>query len=114
VASVWKAENSNRNTLEIARQAGDMYDKFVGFADNLVEIGKSIKKAEGSYDDALKKLRDGKGSLVSRAEKLKSLGIKANKNLPPAIAHDKEDDAINTVVDDSPLLLDLEDLAADE
>ncbi len=116
VASVWKAENSNRNTQEIARQAGDMYDKFVGFAESLVEIGKSIKKAEGSYDEAIKKLRDGKGSLVSRAEKLKILGVKANKNLPPAIAPDKDDEAFTTMVDDSALLPDPEDLdlAADE
>jgi DNA recombination protein RmuC len=85
VASVWKAENSNKNTLEIARQAGDMYDKFVGFAETLNKVGDSIKKADTLFEDAVNKLSTGKGNLVNRAESLRKLGIKTTKALPAAM-----------------------------
>jgi DNA recombination protein RmuC len=90
VASVWKAENSNKNTLEIARQAGDMYDKFVGFAENLQEVGKAIQKAESTYAEAMGKLSIGKGNLVNRAEKLRKLGLKTTKNIPQNLISDEE------------------------
>ena len=90
VASVWKAENSNKNTLEIARQAGDMYDKFVGFAENLQEVGKAIQKAETTYAEAIGKLSTGKGNLVNRAEKLRKLGLKTTKNIPQNLIADEE------------------------
>jgi DNA recombination protein RmuC len=90
VASVWKAENSNKNTLEIARKAGDMYDKFVGFAENLQEVGKAIQKAETTYAEAIGKLSTGKGNLVNRAEKLRKLGLKTTKNIPQNLIADEE------------------------
>jgi DNA recombination protein RmuC len=94
VASVWKAENSNKNTLEIARQAGDMYDKFVGFAENLQEVGKAIQKAETTYAEAIGKLSTGKGNLVNRAEKLRKLGLKTTKNIPQNLIADEETEDI--------------------
>ena len=90
VASVWKAENSNKNTLEIARQAGDMYDKFVGFAETLNKVGDSIKKTDGLFEEAVNKLSTGKGNLVNRAESLRKLGIKTTKALPSTMLTDAD------------------------
>jgi DNA recombination protein RmuC len=94
IASIWRQENQNKNALEIARQSGALYDKFVGFVDDLVIIGKKIDDSKNSYVDAMKKLTDGSGNLVRRAEKLKQLGAKASKNLPKSVLDraDGEDD----------------------
>ena len=91
IASVWKAEKSNKNTQEIARQAGEMYDKFVGFAESLNEVGASIAKAEVKYHEAVNRLSTGKGNLVKRAESLRKLGIKTTKNLPANMIPDAEE-----------------------
>lgn len=98
IASIWRQENQNKNALEIARQSGALYDKFVGFVDDLVNIGKKIDDSKNSYVDAMKKLTDGSGNLVRRAEKIKQLGAKASKNLPRSIL-DRADGE-----DDTPLL----------
>ena len=82
IASIWRQENQNKNALEIARQSGALYDKFVGFVDDLINVGNKIDAAKGSYSDAMKKLHEGSGNLVSRAEKIKILGAKATKSLP--------------------------------
>lgn len=81
VASIWKIERRNRNTMEIARQGGQLYDKFVGFVDDLVKIGKSIDDSQNVYTQAMSKLKHGKGNLITRAEKLRDLGAKATKSL---------------------------------
>lgn len=98
IASIWRQENQNKNALEIARQSGALYDKFVGFVDDLVNIGKKIDDSKNSYVDAMKKLTDGSGNLVRRAEKIRLLGAKASKNLPKSVL-DRADDE-----DDTPLL----------
>ncbi len=95
IASVWKAEKSNKNTQEIARQAGDMYDKFVGFAETLNEVGSAITKADAKYHEAVNKLSTGKGNLVNRAESLRKLGIKTTKALPAAMLPDANEIAGN-------------------
>ena len=82
VASIWKQEKQNRNAVEIARQSGALYDKFVGFVDDLINIGKRLDSTKESYQDAMKKLYEGSGNLVKRAENIKQLGAKASKNLP--------------------------------
>jgi DNA recombination protein RmuC len=81
VASIWKQERQNRNVLEIARLSGSMYDKFVGFVSDMESIGKNIKQSQGAYDSAINKLTEGNGNLTKTAEKIKSLGAKANKQL---------------------------------
>lgn len=81
IASIWKQERQNRNVLEIARLSGAMYDKFVGFVGDMENIGKNIKQSQNAYDSALNKLSDGAGNLTRTAEKIKSLGAKANKQL---------------------------------
>ncbi|MCI4670925.1 MAG: DNA recombination protein RmuC [Bacteroidia bacterium] len=81
VASLWKLEQQNEYAQEIARQGGALYDKFVGYVNEMEKIGASLEKAQRSYHDAMLKLKDGQGSLSSRAEKLRLLGIKNRKEL---------------------------------
>lgn len=81
ISSIWKQERQNRNVLEIARLSGNMYDKFVGFINDMEGIGKNIKQSQAAYDSAINKLTEGAGNLTKTAEKIKSLGAKANKQL---------------------------------
>lgn len=82
IASIWRQEQQTRHALEIARQSGLMYDKFVAFVEDLEKVGKNLQTAHDSYEQALKKLRDGKGNLLRRAEQLRELGAKNSKLLP--------------------------------
>lgn len=84
ISSIWRQENQNRNALEIARQAGSLYDKFVNFYNDLLDVGKKMDSAKDSYESAMKKIHDGRGNLISGVEKIKELGAKASKSLPPA------------------------------
>lgn len=79
IASIWRQENQNRNALEIARQGGQLYDKFVSFTDDLVKVGENLNTTKKNYDQAMNKLSTGKGNLVNRTDKLKELGAKATK-----------------------------------
>lgn len=81
VNSVWKQEYQTKHALEIAEKSGAMYDKFVGFVDDLEKVGKAIQTTSKVYDDAMNKLSLGKGNLINRAESLKKLGIKASKKI---------------------------------
>ncbi|MGZ3890013.1 MAG: DNA recombination protein RmuC [Mucilaginibacter sp.] len=81
ISSIWKQERQNRNVLEIARLSGTMYDKFVGFIADMESIGKNIKQSQTAYDGAINKLTEGNGSLTKTADKIKSLGAKANKQI---------------------------------
>lgn len=82
VDSMWSNEKQQQNALEIAKQAGALYDKFEGFIQDLHNIGKKLDGAKGDYIEAMKKLVDGKGNLVSRVENLKKMGAKAKKSIP--------------------------------
>lgn len=81
IANIWKQEFQNRNALEIARQSGALYDKFKAFADDLIKIGNTLKQTTTTYESAMNKLTNGKGNLISRAERLKELGAKASKDM---------------------------------
>lgn len=81
ISSIWKFEHQNRNALEIARQGGALYDKFVGFTEDLISIGKNLDKTKTDYNEAMKKLYDGSGNLVRRVENLKQLGAKTSKSI---------------------------------
>lgn len=85
ISSIWRQENQTRNAVEIARQAGDMYDKFEGFVQDLIKVGNQLNLAKKEYEGAMNKLSTGRGNLVNRAEKLKELGAKASKTLPQAL-----------------------------
>jgi DNA recombination protein RmuC len=83
IASIWKIEMQNKNAEEIARQAGNLFDKFVGFTEDLSKVGDYLDRASKSYGEAQKKLSTGSGNLVGRAQKLRELGVKSTKDLPP-------------------------------
>ncbi|MHB8339261.1 MAG: DNA recombination protein RmuC [Ignavibacteriaceae bacterium] len=85
IASIWRQEKQNKNALEIARQSGALYDKFVGFVEDLFNIGNKIDASRTSYVEAMRKLHEGSGNLVSRAEKIKTLGAKVTKSLPKTL-----------------------------
>lgn len=80
VDSMWQNEKQKQNAIDIATQAGALYDSFVNLTDDLLKIGRQIGTVQGSYDVAMKKLT-GKGNLINRVEKLKILGAKASKQL---------------------------------
>lgn len=82
IASIWQQENQTRNALEIARQGGALYDKFVSFISDLESIGKSLDVTRKNYDQAMNKLHTGSGNLLRRVEKIKELGAKTTKSLP--------------------------------
>ncbi len=81
VEGLWKHERQNRHAFEIAEQAGRLYDKFVGFVEDLEKVGTKQRDAMKAYDDAMSKLSEGKGNLTRSAEKLKELGVKSKKQL---------------------------------
>ena len=85
IDSMWTNQKQQENALEIARQAGALYDKFEGFVSDLVKIGKKMDEAKVEYQGAMNKLVEGKGNLVNSVEKLKKMGAKAKKALPENI-----------------------------
>jgi DNA recombination protein RmuC len=93
VAHLWRQDHQNRNALEIAKQCGTLYDKFVGFVDDLEKLGQRLDQAQSSYHDAFSKLKTGKGNLIRSAERVRELGVKPNKNLAvPLLDSAKEDE----------------------
>ena len=85
IASIWKQERQTRNAIEIAEEGGKLYDKFVAFYEDLENVGKKLDDSKKTYVEAMKKLYDGTGNLVKRAEKMKELGAKTTKQLPQSI-----------------------------
>ena len=90
IASMWRQENQNKNAIEIARQSGALYDKFVGFVEDLQTIGSRIEQTQNAYSDAMKKLSTGRGNLLNSAEKIRKLGAKTSKTLPQSMIDDDE------------------------
>ncbi|RRQ46097.1 DNA recombination protein RmuC [Chryseobacterium sp. SC28] len=88
IQDLWKREHQNRNAMEIADRGAKLYDKFVGFVENLERIGKNIDQAKNSYTDAYKQLSSGNDNLIAQTRKLKNLGIKAKKNLPSGLENE--------------------------
>ena len=85
VGTLWRQERQNRNVGEIIRQASELYDKFVGFSDELIKVGNQMNTASSTYENAMKQLSQGKGNLVRRAEQLRQLGLKNSKNTHPSL-----------------------------
>lgn len=85
IADLWKREYQNRNSIEIAERGARLYDKFVGFVDNLEKVGRNLDQAKNVYNDAYKQLHTGNDNLVIQTQKLKSLGIKNKKDLPQSL-----------------------------
>jgi DNA recombination protein RmuC len=92
IDTMWNNEKQQQNAIEIARQAGALYDKFEGLVNDLTGVGKKIDAAKSDYSAAMNKLVDGRGNLISSVEKIKKLGAKAKKSLPEAIIKRAEED----------------------
>ena len=80
IDSMWNNEKQQQNAIEIAKQAGRLYDQFVNLTDDLLKVGNQLNTVKGSYDTTMKKLT-GKGNLLTKVENIKKLGVKANKHL---------------------------------
>lgn len=93
IASIWRQENQNRNAMEIARLGGELYDKFVGFLADLQDLGRKIRSAQDSFDDAINKLGKGRGNLLRKAEELRRLGASAGKAIEPSLLDSADPDA---------------------
>jgi len=91
VAHLWRQDQQNKNAMEIARQCANLYDKFVGFVEDLEQIGKRLDQAQSSYHDAFNKLKSGKGNLIKAAEKVKELGVKPNKVIASSLLNHEEE-----------------------
>ncbi len=91
IDSMWNNEKQQQNALEIATQAGRLYDQFVNLTDDLLKVGNQLNTVKGSYDSTMKKLT-GKGNLLTRVERLKKLGSKASKQINEKLLKKAEDD----------------------
>jgi DNA recombination protein RmuC len=90
IQNIWRYEHQNKNALEIADKAGALYDKFVGFVNDLERVGDQIESTRKAYDGAHNKLVSGKGNLVSRAQALIDLGVKSRKQLPANVIQESD------------------------
>lgn len=91
IKSVWRQEHQNRNVIEIAKRAGDLYDKFVGFTEDLLTLGRHLNSSKKFYEESMKKLSVGNGNIVSKVENLKKLGAKAEKTIDQQLLGRAED-----------------------
>ena len=93
VDDLWKRDMQSRNARKIADEGGKLYDKFMGFAETLLDLGKSISASSEKYEKAIKQLKTGQGNLIRRTERLRELGVKATKSLPNQLSdYDEEDE----------------------
>ncbi len=92
IDSMWTNEKQQQNALEIATQAGRLYDSFVRLSDDLLKVGSQMDTAKNTYAGAMKKLSEGRGNLISRVENLKKLGAKASKHIDQKLLDRAKDD----------------------
>jgi DNA recombination protein RmuC len=82
IESLWRLEQQNSNAAEILRQGSQLYDKIVGFVQDMQALGDKLKGAQGEYDQAIKKLSEGKGNLIRKADQMRALGLDTRKRIP--------------------------------
>jgi DNA recombination protein RmuC len=92
VAGIWRREYQDRNVRRIAERGQLLYDKFVGFVEDVAAVGKGLDGARAAYDAARSKLSEGKGSLVRQADQLRELGIRGRKRLPNELIAEGDDE----------------------
>jgi DNA recombination protein RmuC len=90
IQNIWRYEYQNKNALEIAEKAGNLYDKFVSFVADLERIGDHIDYTRKAYDGAHNKLVSGKGNLISRTQMLIELGVKSRKQMPDSVLQEAD------------------------
>jgi len=91
VENLWQQEVQARSVRELMDRGGELYDKFVGFANDLETLGSALGKAESSYSAAMKKLSTGRGNLVRQVEMLQNLGIRSQKQMPKSLLDASEE-----------------------
>jgi DNA recombination protein RmuC len=106
VAHLWRQEQQSRNSQDIAKRGAELYDRLVGFVEDLQQVGNRLGQAQTSYDNAFRKLTSNKGNVIRQAEMLRDLGVKPGKALPATLV-DR-----STAEDDMILVADLAALAA--
>ncbi len=92
VHDLWRREDQSRNARDIAEAGANLYDKLMGLAETLLDLGRNLDSTQKNYEKALNQLKTGKGNLISRSENLRRLGIKADKSLPAALADFEEEE----------------------
>jgi DNA recombination protein RmuC len=102
VNSIWRYERQSRNAQAIAQQAGQLYDKLSGFVDDLNDVSRKLQAASASHNEAMKKLSSGQGNALSRAQRLKSLGVASKKNFPAVLI---EGESLTVLEDDADIAL---------
>ena len=90
IEQMWRHDKQNRNALAIAEEAGRMLDKFRSFLEDMDKIERSLSTARQAWDDAFRKLTAGPGNLISRSEKLRTLGAKVKKALPQRYSSEED------------------------
>lgn len=90
VSYVWTLERQQRSTAQIVEHAGKMLDKFNGFVGDLEDLGRALKTCQAQYSGAINKLSEGRGNLISRAQKLTTLGVKSKSAMPKLVAAEVE------------------------
>ena len=103
VAHIWRNEQQNQNALAIAAEGGRLYDKFTGFVQTLEGVGKNIDQAQNQFQQAFKQLSQGRGNLISRAEKLRALGVKTTKRLQRDLTETAQESALQDTLQDKGL-----------
>jgi DNA recombination protein RmuC len=105
VAHLWRQERQKQNVQEIVNRGAELYDRLVGFVDELKSVGERLEQAKSSYGQALSKLSTGKGNVIRQAEMLKALGVKSKKNLPAEL--------VDASAENEPLLPERVDMASE-
>jgi len=91
ISNIWQQAHQTANALEIARQGGALYDKFVGFVASLEDVGRLLERSQNAYNQAFNQLKSGRGNLITRAENLRSLGVASTKSLDSRLVEEAEE-----------------------
>ena len=82
IVALWRQEKQNKNAKNIGQLSGALYDKFISFLEDMEKVGRSLRIADKSYNDAMQKISTGRGNVISKLEKIKALGAKTSKKIP--------------------------------
>jgi len=93
IQTIWRYEQQNRNAEKIASLAGGIFDQFSLILESLDDVGRSLGKAQDSYEQAQKRLSSGKGNMVKRVRQLQDLGARTKKNLPASVLRADENES---------------------
>ena len=93
VSYIWKQEDQRKNVQEIIHAGSNLYDKFVAFTEDMLQVGKTLESSMSAYDAAMNKLKEGKGNLIGRADKMRKLGLTNKKNINPQLLSDNDQES---------------------